>query len=345
MKRDRITGNFFRSNQRRSVGVLATDAATEVAGADGFVGVTGSVITGNGYGVYNANADNSAPRQGAPMIATGNYWGPNAPAAGPSNPSTNVEGYSEPDTTPAATVTVTGRLTTPPALPTDYTPIANAAPTGWIVNPADGDEVPLEAETVPVVRASDDFAVASVSLAAGGESLGTVTKAPYEFSWTPGTEVAGDTVTLTATITDENGTVATTEIDVDVAEEEVVVPPDPPDPVDPTPPNPPVTPGPGTLKVGPVVRDKKRGTAVVTATVSGPGEVAIGGSGVKGQTLAVDSDNVVELKLKAIGKLKKALRRKGKAKAAFEVVFTPTTGDPVAKDYEITLVKKKNRKK
>ncbi len=341
VRRNRITGNFFRSNQRRSVGVLLTDAATEVAGADGFQGATGNIITGNGYGVFNANADNTAPRQGAPAIATGNYWGPNAPAAGPSNPSTNVEGYSEPDTTPAATVTVTGRLTTAPALPSDYTPISDGAPTGAIVNPGDGAEVPLEDETIPVVRASDDFAVASVALSAGDESLGTDTKAPYEFSWTPGTDVAGDTVTLTATITDENGTITTDEIEVTVAEEEVVPPVDPEDPDPPVTPDPPATPGAGTLKVGPVVRDKKRGTAVVTATVSGSGSVAISGAGVKGQTRTVDSDNVVELRLKATGKLKKALKRKGKAKAAFQVAFTPTTGDPVTKDYEITLVRRK----
>ena len=341
VKRDRITGNFFRSDQRQSVGLLLTDAATEVTGTDGFSGITGSIITGNGYGVYNANAGNTGIRTGAPVTATGNYWGVNAPAPGPSNPSTAVEGYSENDPGPpvAPTVIVTGRLTTAPALPTDYTPVTDAVPTGAIVEPDDGDEVPYGGELTPVVKSNDDFGVASVALSAGDESLGTDTTAPYEFSWTPSIDDAGDTVTLTATITDSSGQTTTTSIDVDVADE-----PAPPTSTPTTPGEPPTTPEnplkPAKLTLRKPVRNKARGTAYLTAKVSGPGTVVLTGPGLLTKEKDPKDAGELRLNVKAKGGLKNRLEADGKAVVKVLVTFTPTDGTAVSKTRKVHLVRK-----
>ena len=355
VKRSRITGNFFRSDQRQSVGVLLTDAATEATtpASDGFVGVTGSILTGNGYGVFNANAGNTGIRTGAPATATGNYWGPNAPAPGPSNPSTGVEGYSENEpaagTPPVAapTVIVSGRLTTPPAIPTDYTPVADAAPTGSIVNPGDGDEVPYDEELTPVVKSNDDFAVTSVTLTADGEALGTDSTAPYEFGYTPTVDEAGETVTLEATITDSSGQTATDSIDVDVAEEPVDPDPVDPTPTDPTPvpdnPTNPDEPAPGvdaTLKFGRLVKDKAKGKAKLPVTVNGPGTVTLTGDGLRKVAKAPQSARELKLAIKPKRSLKRSLKQKGSTTVAIEVTFDPDEGKTIVKSRKVRLIRK-----
>ena len=71
-------------------------------------------------------------------------------------------------------------------------------------------------QTYPVVVASDDFGVKSVTLTANGSPVATVSRAPYEFSWTPAYDQIGKFVALAATITDSSGqtSVVTTEVRV-----------------------------------------------------------------------------------------------------------------------------------
>ena len=57
----------------------------------------------------------------------------------------------------------------------------------------------------------------------GLEVIGTATTAPYEASWTPGSEHAGTAQSITATVTDNNGHASTAAIAVRVAS-----PPQPP---------------------------------------------------------------------------------------------------------------------
>ena len=66
-----IAGNFSPEAERKSVGVLLTDAET----LNGGFSITGSKISGNGYGLFNADAKNEAVREGAPATATNDYWG------------------------------------------------------------------------------------------------------------------------------------------------------------------------------------------------------------------------------------------------------------------------------
>ncbi|HST39360.1 MAG TPA: hypothetical protein VLK58_07615, partial [Conexibacter sp.] len=87
-----IADNYFRSDQRRSVGLLLTDAETGVDPANPAqraLRVESSSITGNGYGVFNADAANSAVRLGAPIsfraavtATTESYFGCAAPIVG-----------------------------------------------------------------------------------------------------------------------------------------------------------------------------------------------------------------------------------------------------------------------
>jgi len=342
VRRNRITANYYRAAQRLSAGVLLTDAATEIAGAEGFQGLTGNIISGNGYGVFNANADNTAVRLGAPVTATGNYWrsslasgaAANTPVEGPSQPDNGIEGVSENDANAADSVIATSPLTAAPALPTDYTPAGDAAPTGAIVDPGDADEFEADEVISPVVRAVDDYGISSVSLSAGEELVGTLTEGPYEFEWTPGSALAGTTVTLTATITDSSGQTATDTIEVAVAEEDVVPPPDPdPDP------DPPAESDP-TLELGPVSKDKSKGTAVLGARVSDPGTIELRGPGIRKRELE-STGGLVDLLVKPKAGLRRDLKEQKRLTVTVEVLYTPDSGPAVAKERKIHLVMKR----
>ena len=89
-----IVNNTFTPDARKSVGMLLTDAETGPDPSNPAVrafSLTASAITGNGFGLVNADIANTAPRPGAaardtrlaPVSATGNWWGC---AAGPGQP-------------------------------------------------------------------------------------------------------------------------------------------------------------------------------------------------------------------------------------------------------------------
>ncbi len=65
VRNSRITGNYFRPDPSKSYGILLTDAGTETSGA---LTASGSIITGNGFAVYNANADKHRRPRGAPSF-------------------------------------------------------------------------------------------------------------------------------------------------------------------------------------------------------------------------------------------------------------------------------------
>lgn len=377
VKGSRVTRNFFTPDQRKSVGILLTDAETEVPGS---FSATGNIITSNGYGLFNANADNTDVRPAVygsttAAVATGNYWGPNAPAAGPSDPTTQTEGISpttpaaladpqnppDPLPSPVATVNAGSRLTTAPALATKAGSPADDAPTGAMVDPADGTEIEVGEELSPIVRATDDFAVRAVTLLVDGEPVEQSGVAPYEFSWTPTEDEAGDGLTISALVTDSGGNVTTTgEISVSVAEPEG--PTGPTGPTDPTGPTGPTSPtgatgptsptgptGPTTpepdpeftpaLTLGKV--EKKSGFALLTAKVNGGGIVSVTGPRVVKTVKSPKGASTLKLVVKAKPKPKKALRKKGKLKVTVNVSFSASEGGKVVKKKTITLVKKK----
>jgi hypothetical protein len=212
---------------RSAVGVLLADAETGQDPTNTAVRalmISGTTFGGNGYAVFNADAANSAIRNGAPALARGNYWGcASGPLTGASSPTTLCQGVSgndagQPGATPpvaaAPSVDTAGVLAAPTANLAVPAKTADAAPTVTIAEPAAGTVVPVGTTISPVVQASDDFGVRSVSLTANGAPVATLSKRPYEFSFTPTAAQAGTTVQLTATATDSSGQTTSTTVPI-----------------------------------------------------------------------------------------------------------------------------------
>lgn len=100
---------------------------------------------------------------------------------------------------------------------------------------------------------------------------------------------------------------------------------------------------------GEVKKNKKTGTAKLTAIVPGPGELALRGKKVKRVSEQVEAAATgaspngveVELKVKAKGKAERKLKRTGKAKVRMEVTYTPVGGEPNSESKEVTLKKRR----
>lgn len=203
VKNSRITGNYFRTDPSKSYGILLTDAGIDTT--NGLTG-SGNILTGNGFAVYNANATNTAVRQGAPFVLTASYVGVAAPVSGgPADPGAGTEAISGPAGT-AATVTTPGRLSSPPAaVPTKQGRITDAAPTAALIDPAGSPGIRVGETINPLARGLDDFAVRSATLLVNGVAVSTTETAPYRFSWTPDVSLAGQVVDLKTVITDSSG--------------------------------------------------------------------------------------------------------------------------------------------
>jgi len=128
------------------------------------------------------------------------------PIEGPSLYLAGIEGYSGPDADDDASVLVDPPLENEPDVPdADLVPsVFDEAPSAVIADPLDGDDVTAGEELEPTVYALDDFAVKKVELFVDGESVGSITEAPYVFSWTP-SGADGTSTTLTAEVTDSSG--------------------------------------------------------------------------------------------------------------------------------------------
>lgn len=100
-----------------------------------------------------------------------------------------------------------------------------------------------------------------------------------------------------------------------------------------------------------VKKNKSKGTAVLTVDVPGPGELSLGGTGVKpqragGATISKDvtAAGKVKLKVKAKGSKKVKLLNTGKVKVKAKVTFTPSKGsadlpgDPKTQPKKIKLI-------
>lgn len=87
-------------------------------------------------------------------------------------------------------------------------------------------------------------------------------------------------------------------------------------------------------------RNKRRGTATLAVSVPGAGELALAGKGLKAQSATASAAGEVELRVKAVGKAKKRLRRKGKKTFRPAVTFTPTGGSPNTESTSVKLVRR-----
>ncbi len=91
------------------------------------------------------------------------------------------------------------------AVPTAPAAIVDAPPSAAWGTPIADESLIAEAPNELLALASDDFGVTSVDITAGATDLGTMASAPYETTWTPPASLIGQTVTITATVTDESG--------------------------------------------------------------------------------------------------------------------------------------------
>jgi hypothetical protein len=194
-----------------SYGILAADAGTVL--------VNGNNIAGNGgkgYALYNGNAAGTEPSTGAPIDATGNFWGTTGTPAEAetvivASPASDVEGVGGPVTfSPVA-----GAAPTVPKVPAL---LPDAAPVGEIVNPGGGEAVEAGVAIEPVVLTEDDYGVASVSLKVNGTTVAARSVAPYVFTWKPTAAQIGTTVSIEAKVTDSAGHVTTSTVTVPAVE-------------------------------------------------------------------------------------------------------------------------------
>ena len=98
------------------------------------------------------------------------------------------------------------------------------------------------------------------------------------------------------------------------------------------------------FSLGGITRDRKFGTATITATTTNPGLVTISGKGTKKRdpkNLAVAGP--VTFGVATVGKTKHRLERKGKIVVGLRVTFFPTGGDPSTQTVNLKLKKTRPR--
>lgn len=100
-----------------------------------------------------------------------------------------------------------------------------------------------------------------------------------------------------------------------------------------------------TVTAGAIARNKKKGTATVTLTVPNPGQLTYIGTGVNVSGPAgVGAPGDVQLTVRATGKKRKKLNRKGKVSVSFGTTFTPNFGAAGITPTNLALRKKLKRK-
>jgi hypothetical protein len=82
------------------------------------------------------------------------------------------------------------------------------------------------------------------------------------------------------------------------------------------------------LALGKAKKNKRKGTAKLTAEVGCAGTLQLGGKGLKPAEKQAPAAGEAKLPIKAKGSKKKKLRKRGKAKVEAQVTFTPTSGTP-----------------
>jgi hypothetical protein len=93
-----------------------------------------------------------------------------------------------------------------------------------------------------------------------------------------------------------------------------------------------------------VKKKAKKGVAVLQIAFPGPGSYVVSGKGVKslaGSASARTSADKVKLRIRATGKKRKKLNRKGKVKVAPTVTYTPACWAPVSKTTKVKLIKRR----
>jgi hypothetical protein len=89
--------------------------------------------------------------------------------------------------------------------------------------------------------------------------------------------------------------------------------------------------------------NKKKGIAIITATVPNPGGLTLAGNGLKAVTKTATAPGTVKLKVKSKKKKQQQLNDAGKVKVKANVSYTPTGGDLSTQSKKVKLKKNLNR--
>jgi hypothetical protein len=89
--------------------------------------------------------------------------------------------------------------------------------------------------------------------------------------------------------------------------------------------------------LGQVARDRSRGTATLTATLSNPGTIVLSGKGLKRKTRTIFVAGPVTLTIATTGKPKRTLYRRGVVAVRAKFTFTPAGGDPSSRSIKLKL--------
>jgi hypothetical protein len=101
------------------------------------------------------------------------------------------------------------------------------------------------------------------------------------------------------------------------------------------------------LTLGKLKKNKKKGTATLSVLLPQPsaGVLTLAGKGLKSQTKQITGQTELKLKVLPKGKVKKALRKKGKRKVQIKVTYTPTGNSAATATRKAKLVKKRRKHK
>jgi hypothetical protein len=94
--------------------------------------------------------------------------------------------------------------------------------------------------------------------------------------------------------------------------------------------------------VGTVIRNLKKGTALLPVTVPSSGRLAFAGTGIPGRSFNAVA-GTVNLSLKAVGKKKRKLKSRGKAAVLVAITYTPRGGDAATQSIGVRLRKMRKR--
>ena len=206
-----ISGHTFSTDTRQSVALLLTDAELGPDPSNPTSPAWQAMengLTGNGYGLYNADIANTAPRTDTEARAESNWWGA---AAGPMVGAASTGGRQG---VMGAAVAAPFRTTAPP-IPA-VAAVTDEVPTAAFLEPLNGAVAVVGQPLYVTVRATDDFGVKSVTLSRGAGPTWTAARGPFEWQIVPASDDAGKTLTLTAEVVDSAGQLTTASTTVTV---------------------------------------------------------------------------------------------------------------------------------
>ena len=99
--------------------------------------------------------------------------------------------------------------------------------------------------------------------------------------------------------------------------------------------------------IGKLKKNKKKGTATLTVKLPLPssGTLTLSGKGLKTKSVPVAGAEIVKLTVIGKGKVKKALRRRGKRKVKINVTYSPTGNSAATQSRTAKLIRKHKKHK